>query len=101
MFATHLAEVIGELARLAHSPVRTIVDLGAGTGTGTFALARRFPRARTLAIDGRLGAADRQLLDRLLDGGRGDVRRRADLHVTTERHLWIARRPVLGGPSES
>lgn len=44
------------------------------------------------AVADRLEAADRGQLDRLLDGGTNDVRRRSDLHVTTQRQLWIARR---------
>ncbi|MTD15194.1 methyltransferase domain-containing protein [Nakamurella sp. YIM 132087] len=52
------AEVLGpfldqETARIAErvsSPAR-ILDLGAGTGTGTLALARRFPGAEIIAVD--------------------------------------------------
>lgn len=52
---------------------RRIVDLGAGTGTGTVALARRFPAAEIVAVDAspvmlaRLGgvAHDRGLSDRV------------------------------------
>jgi SAM-dependent methyltransferase len=40
----------------------------------------------------RLEAADREAFDSLLDGGVHDVRRRTDLHVTTTRWMWIARR---------
>ena len=37
-------------------------------------------------------AADDNRVERFaLDGGPGDVRRRADLRVSTERRLWIAR----------
>lgn len=45
----HLAEITGWLP-VAEPPQR-IVDLGAGTGAGTLALAERFPRARILAVD--------------------------------------------------
>ncbi|MGG5753488.1 class I SAM-dependent methyltransferase [Zafaria sp. Z1313] len=40
------------IAALAAGPVREAVDLGAGTGVGTLALARRFPEARLTAVDG-------------------------------------------------
>lgn len=38
------------IASLIPDPT-TLVDLGSGTGTGTIALARRFPRARVIALD--------------------------------------------------
>ncbi|WP_345154090.1 class I SAM-dependent methyltransferase [Arthrobacter ginkgonis] len=38
-------------AELAHGPVRSALDLGAGTGVGTLALARRFPEATLTAVD--------------------------------------------------
>lgn len=44
--------------RLAREP-RTIVDIGAGTGVGTLALARRFPRARLVALDRSTEMLDR------------------------------------------
>lgn len=47
----HLDEVIEWVAaQLAIGP-RTIADVGAGSGTGTLALARRFPAAGVTAID--------------------------------------------------
>jgi SAM-dependent methyltransferase len=46
------------------------------------------------AVADRLEPTDREALEALLDGGRSDVRRRGDLRVTTERRLWIARRPA-------
>lgn len=47
-----LAEMIDSLDEpAADRPVRRIADLGAGTGTGTFALARRFPDAEVTALD--------------------------------------------------
>ncbi|BBG03791.1 MULTISPECIES: class I SAM-dependent methyltransferase [Pseudonocardia] len=51
------ADLLGEqiAAIVASLPVRTapvrIVDLGAGTGAGTFALLERFPDARVVAVD--------------------------------------------------
>ncbi|MFC6061813.1 class I SAM-dependent methyltransferase [Streptomyces ochraceiscleroticus] len=48
----HLTEVTGRLADLtADRPVRRILDLGSGTGTGTFALLRRFEDAEAVAVD--------------------------------------------------
>ncbi|UPG68973.1 class I SAM-dependent methyltransferase [Gordonia hongkongensis] len=51
-----MADYLGDAARLVAEvlgrvPAR-IADLGAGTGTGTEALARRFPHASILAVDG-------------------------------------------------
>ncbi|MEU3949680.1 methyltransferase [Streptomyces sp. NPDC029526] len=49
VLAGHLADVTGGLP-LATSP-RRILDLGCGTGAGTFALLDRFPDARVTAVD--------------------------------------------------
>ena len=54
VLADHLDEVTGWVAATvgdAAVPTR-VLDLGAGTGTGTFALARRFPGAAVVAVDG-------------------------------------------------
>lgn len=51
LFAPYLTAVTGRLARLAGDGVASVVDLGAGTGTGTFALLERFPAARVTAVD--------------------------------------------------
>lgn len=65
------AEVLAEhtAAITAWLPVRSaprrIVDLGAGTGTGTFALLARFPDARAIAVD-----TSTEHLDRLRDKAR-------------------------------
>ena len=69
---TYLDDLTGWIAAAAQPPVRRIVDLGSGTGTGTFALLRRFPEAHVTAVDldperlarlthraGELGLADR------------------------------------------
>lgn len=64
-------ERVHELA--AADPVRRILDLGSGTGTGTLALARRFPGAEVIAVDQSAGmlarlrskAADSGLADRV------------------------------------
>ena len=58
--AEQLDEVRADLARLADSPVRRILDLGAGTGTGTFGLLGHFPEAQVIAVD-----ASEEMLDRI------------------------------------
>lgn len=50
-------------------------------------------RIRGAVVD-RLDPADREAFDALLDDGPDDVRHRADLSVSAERQLWIARRPA-------
>ncbi|MBB4754767.1 class I SAM-dependent methyltransferase [Actinoplanes lobatus] len=50
--AAHLAAFTGRIAELAgEAAVHRVVDLGSGTGTGAFALLRRFPGAVVTAID--------------------------------------------------
>ncbi|MFE9727034.1 class I SAM-dependent methyltransferase [Streptomyces sp. NPDC005794] len=51
LFAPYLASVTARVAGAAGGGVTHVVDLGAGTGTGTFALLERFPRARVTAVD--------------------------------------------------
>jgi SAM-dependent methyltransferase len=79
----YLSEVIGWIADLAAAPPRRILDLGAGTGTGALALARRFAGAEVIAVDASapflarlqdkardLGVADRvRVLQADLDAG--------------------------------
>jgi SAM-dependent methyltransferase len=48
----YLEEVTSWVAQWAPTPVRRIVDLGTGTGMGSFALARRFEQASITAVDG-------------------------------------------------
>lgn len=49
-----------DIGRLVDAPVRSILDLGAGTGSGTFGLLRHFPDAHVLALD-----SSEEMLDRL------------------------------------
>jgi SAM-dependent methyltransferase len=51
IFAPALHDVYDDIARAADSDVRSIVDLGAGTGTGTFGLLRHFTQAHAVAVD--------------------------------------------------
>ncbi|MEU9060753.1 class I SAM-dependent methyltransferase [Streptomyces sp. NPDC048430] len=51
IFAPYLTAVTSRVAELAGDGVRHVVDLGSGTGTGTFALLERFPHARVTAVD--------------------------------------------------
>ncbi|MFJ8861331.1 class I SAM-dependent methyltransferase [Streptomyces sp. NPDC102451] len=51
VFAPYLTALTGRIAELAGDGVTQVVDLGAGTGAGTFALLERFPRARVTAVD--------------------------------------------------
>ena len=48
----HLDDVLGWVAAaVGDGAVRTVLDVGAGTGTGTVALLERFPDARVVALD--------------------------------------------------
>ncbi len=61
----YLDQATAWIAATAQPPVTHIIDLGAGTGTGTFALLRRFPDAHVTAVD-----LDSRRLDRLRDRAR-------------------------------
>ncbi|MET9765832.1 class I SAM-dependent methyltransferase [Streptomyces sp. NPDC006415] len=65
LFAPHLTALTGRIACLAGDDVRHIVDLGAGTGTGTFALLEQFPTARVTAVD-----SSPAMLERLVSAAR-------------------------------
>ncbi|MEU2758765.1 methyltransferase [Streptomyces sp. NPDC007094] len=65
LFAPHLTALTGRIACLAGNDVRHIVDLGSGTGTGTFALLERFPTARVTAVD-----SSPAMLERLVSAAR-------------------------------
>lgn len=47
----YLAGVVAWIAEQGDAAPRRILDLGAGTGTGTIALARQFPDAEVIALD--------------------------------------------------
>lgn len=54
-----LSAVRADIASLVDAPVRSILDLGAGTGTGTFALLQHFAGAHALAMDGSADMLER------------------------------------------
>lgn len=72
-FVTDASAWAGELRDPAAPPVRTIFDIGSGPGVGTCELARLFPHARVVAVDGsttmlanaRRRAAEHGLSDRI------------------------------------
>jgi len=77
---------------------RTIlVDPTPSTPAVSAYAAATLTRIRERVAD-RLDPTDRGSLDALLAGGTSDVRRRTDLRVSTERRLWIARRPAASTP---
>lgn len=90
VLAGYLETVTAWLAELVTDPPARIVDLGAGTGNGSLALAARFPAAEIVAVDN-----SPRMLERLRAAaarhGVGDriVTREADL-----AHGW----PDLGRP---
>jgi SAM-dependent methyltransferase len=90
------AEVLAELntdivdSLPAPPDVRRLVDLGAGTGAGTFALLARFPDAEVVAVD-----SSAEHLDRL--AGNARARGVAD-RVRTVRADLDAAWPDLGAP---
>lgn len=51
VLGSYLDDVTAWVAQRAPEAVHTVVDVGAGTGTGIRALARRFPAAEVVAID--------------------------------------------------
>ncbi|MFJ8751306.1 class I SAM-dependent methyltransferase [Streptomyces sp. NPDC102441] len=65
IFAPYLAGVTARIAERAGEGVTHVVDLGSGTGTGTFALLERFPGARVTAVD-----SSPAMLARLVDAAR-------------------------------
>ncbi|MFB6560301.1 class I SAM-dependent methyltransferase [Streptomyces sp. NPDC056400] len=51
VLASYFSELTGRLAELADPSPARILDLGSGPGTGSCALARRFPAAHVTAVD--------------------------------------------------
>lgn len=66
VFGSYLAEVTEWIGRYAPEVPRTVIDVGAGTGIGSLALARRFGAAEVVAID-----ASASMLERLRAAARG------------------------------
>lgn len=65
----HQLELTTWIRRLARDTAgRVVVDLGAGTGTGTVALARRFARAEVHAVDASAAMLDRVAERAVVDG---------------------------------
>ena len=89
VLAEHTDAITARLA-LQSSP-REIVDLGSGTGAGTFALLARFPRAHVTAVD-----SSAEHLRRLREKARevGLEERVATVRADLDRTDW----PDLGGP---
>ncbi|TQS24592.1 trans-aconitate 2-methyltransferase [Microbispora sp. KK1-11] len=59
VFGAHLDDLIEWVRRHAPETPRRIADVGAGTGAGALALARRFPTAEIVAIDQSPAMLDR------------------------------------------
>lgn len=51
VFASAMRAIHARIGQLANSPVRSILDLGVGTGAHTFDLLRFFPQAHATAVD--------------------------------------------------
>jgi SAM-dependent methyltransferase len=58
-FVTDSARWIAELRPLDSPPVRRVLDIGSGPGVGTCELARLFPDAHVVAVDGSPAMLDR------------------------------------------
>ncbi|WP_229074039.1 trans-aconitate 2-methyltransferase [Actinoplanes sp. DH11] len=82
-----LDELTARAAALAGHPVRHIVDVGSGTGTGTFALLRRFPEAASTTVD-----SSDDMLARLTEAAR---RHGVDTRITPLRADLDAGWPTL------
>jgi len=59
ILGSYLSDATAWASALAPQSPRTIVDLGAGTGAGTLALAERFPTAAVIALDRSTGMLGR------------------------------------------
>lgn len=56
---SYLDDVTGWVAQYAPDAPHLVVDIGAGTGTGSMALARRFPGASVVAVDASASMLER------------------------------------------
>lgn len=90
VLSAYLDDVTGLIHAAAGGPVRRIVDLGSGTGTGALALLRRFAGAEVVAVDASATMLDR-VRAKAVDRGLSDVIRTvlADLDQS-----WPALGPV-------
>jgi SAM-dependent methyltransferase len=70
-FVTGTAERVRELRDPDALPVRRVLDIGSGPGVGTCELARRFPEAHVVALDGSRASLDR-VMQRAGEHGLGD-----------------------------
>jgi SAM-dependent methyltransferase len=52
LFIDFLTEAVQWVEEIRGTPVRRVVDIGSGPGVGTCELARRFPEAEVVAVDG-------------------------------------------------
>ncbi|WP_345373542.1 class I SAM-dependent methyltransferase [Frondihabitans cladoniiphilus] len=91
--AQHAAPVLAAAldaaaAALGHAP-REVVDLGAGTGTGTLALAARFSGARVHALDASAGMIERIRASAALSG----LSERIETHLVDLDTDWPAAVP--------
>ncbi|MFJ8842029.1 class I SAM-dependent methyltransferase [Streptomyces cyaneofuscatus] len=89
VLAEHLTALTGWLP--VQAPPRRIVDLGCGTGTGTFALLDRFPEAHITAVDTSAAHLQRLREKACARGAEGRVR-------TVQADLDAADLPDLGSP---
>ncbi|MFI5723150.1 class I SAM-dependent methyltransferase [Streptomyces cyaneofuscatus] len=89
VLAEHLTALTGWLP--VQAPPRRIVDLGCGTGTGTFALLDRFPEAHVTAVDTSAAHLQRLREKACARGAEGRVR-------TVQADLDAADWPDLGSP---
>ncbi|MGA5043084.1 class I SAM-dependent methyltransferase [Streptomyces arboris] len=89
VLAEHLTALTGWLP--VQAPPRRIVDLGCGTGTGTFALLDRFPEAHITAVDTSAAHLQRLREKACARGAEGRVR-------TVQADLDAVDWPDLGSP---
>ncbi|MFC9031030.1 class I SAM-dependent methyltransferase [Streptomyces arboris] len=89
VLAEHLTALTGWLP--VQAPPRRIVDLGCGTGTGTFALLDRFPEAHITAVDTSAAHLQRLREKACARGAEGRVR-------TVQADLDAVGWPDLGSP---